>query len=44
LEEGTSADRQRAVVTNGGSLQDVVRHLIQETAAPLHAMHAEMCA
>jgi carboxylate-amine ligase len=41
LQEGTSADCQRAVVENGGSLQDVVRHLIQETQASLREMHAE---
>ena len=32
LFEGTSADRQRAIVARGGSLEDVVRDLVEETA------------
>lgn len=35
LHEGTSAEQQRAVMAGGGSMQDVVRSLIAQTAEPL---------
>lgn len=37
LEQGTSADRQRAVLEAGGSIEDVVDHLAAETVAELDA-------
>lgn len=39
LAAGTSADEQRAIVHADGTLQDVVRHLIDATAAPLEGAH-----
>ena len=38
LERGTSADRQRAVLDEGGTLSDVTAHLVAETRAGIDAL------
>lgn len=42
LARGTSAEQQRALVTNGGCLQSVVRALVAETAKPLAGARARV--